>query len=60
MKIRLLIASVLLSCVNLGGCVSSNVVEGYVVGTGIGYVLGDSKLGGQIGATAGLLDDIWN
>jgi len=60
MKLKISVVAVLFSCLAISGCYSSRVVEGYVVGSGIGYVLGDAKLGGQLGATAGLLQDIWD
>jgi hypothetical protein len=31
-----------------------------VLGAGVGYVLGDATMGAQIGATAGLIKDIWD
>ncbi len=39
------------------GCAT---VKGTVMGAGIGYVLGDAEYGASIGATAGLIRDIWN
>ncbi len=39
------------------GCAT---VRGTVMGAGIGYVLGDAEYGAQVGATAGLIRDIWN
>ncbi len=39
------------------GCAT---VKGTVMGAGIGYVLGDAEMGASIGATAGLIKDIWD
>ncbi len=41
----------------IAGCAT---IRGTVMGAGIGYVLGDAKYGAQIGATAGLIKDIWD
>ena len=39
------------------GCAT---VKGTVMGAGVGYVLGDAQMGAAIGATAGLIKDIWD
>ena len=39
------------------GC---STVKGTALGAGIGYVLGDAETGAAIGATAGLIKDIWD
>jgi predicted small secreted protein len=39
------------------GCAT---VKGTLMGAGIGYVLGDAEYGAAVGATAGLIRDIWN
>ena len=38
------------------GCAT---VSGGLYGAGIGYILGDAELGASIGATTGLVKDIW-
>ena len=38
------------------GCAT---IKGTLYGAGIGYVLGDAEMGAAIGATAGLVKDIW-
>ena len=45
-----LTASLIVGCAAIGGA---------VYGAGVGYILGDAKMGAQIGATAGLVKDIW-
>ena len=53
-KIRLVLAgfafSLLLGCNTMGGA---------VMGAGIGYVLGDAEWGADVGATVGLVKDVW-
>jgi hypothetical protein len=53
-KIRIslvaLAASLIVGCSTIGGT---------VLGAGVGYMLGDAELGAGIGATAGLVKDIW-
>ena len=39
------------------GCATT---KGAIMGAGVGYIFGDATLGAQIGATAGLVKDIWN
>lgn len=39
------------------GCAT---VRGTVLGAGVGYVFGDAELGASIGATTGLVRDIWD
>jgi len=39
------------------GCAT---VRGTVMGADIDYALGDVEYGAQVGATAGLIRDIWN
>ena len=51
-KILLVIAAVVLV-----GCATT---RGAILGAGVGYVFGDAELGAQIGATAGLVKDVWN
>ena len=46
-----LVASLIVGCATIGGT---------IMGAGVGYVLGDAELGASIGATAGLVKDIWN
>ena len=46
-----LLAMYLIACATIGGT---------IMGAGIGYVLGDAEAGAQIGATAGLVKDIWD
>lgn len=53
-RIRLLFASVLLTAV-----VGCNTIGGTVAGAGIGYVMGDAEWGADVGATVGLVKDIW-
>ena len=38
------------------GCAT---IKGTVMGAGVGYLFGDAQMGAQIGATAGLIKDIW-
>ena len=47
--------------VSLAACliVGCATVGGTIAGAGIGYVLGDAELGASIGATTGLIRDIW-
>ena len=53
-KIKLLLAAGLLT--TLAAC---NTVGGTVMGAGIGYVMGDAEWGADVGATVGLVKDIW-
>lgn len=46
-----LVASLIVGCASVGGA---------IYGAGVGYVLGDAEMGAAIGATAGLVKDIWN
>ena len=48
--------------VSLAACliVGCATVKGTLMGAGIGYVLGDAELGASIGATTGLIKDIWD
>ena len=39
------------------GCAT---VKGTALGAGVGYVLGDAEMGAAIGATAGMIKDIWD
>ena len=48
---------VLLASASLAGCETT---RGAVLGAGIGYVFGDAEFGAQVGATTGLIKDIWN
>ena len=53
-KIKLFCAA--LALVAVGGC---NTRGGAVMGAGIGYVMGDAEWGADVGATVGLVKDIW-
>ncbi len=53
-KIRLLVLS--LAATLLVGC---NTMGGAIAGAGIGYVMGDAEWGADVGATVGLVKDIW-
>jgi hypothetical protein len=53
-RIRILMVSLAASLIV--GCAT---VGGTLMGAGVGYVLGDAELGASIGATAGLVKDIW-
>lgn len=48
--------------VSLAACliVGCATIKGTVMGAGVGYVLGDAQLGASIGATTGLIKDIWD
>ena len=48
--------------VSLAACliVGCATVKGTILGAGVGYVLGDAELGASIGATTGLIKDIWD
>ena len=46
-----LVASLIIGCAT---------VKGALYGAGIGYVLGDAEYGAQVGATVGLVKDIWD
>ena len=48
--------------VSLAACliVGCATIGGTIMGAGIGYVLGDAELGAGIGATTGLIKDIWD
>ena len=54
-KLKLL--PVLLMATFLIGCAT---VKGTVMGAGVGYLFGDARMGAEIGATAGLIKDIWD
>ena len=51
LPLAMLLALALLGC---------STVKGTAMGAGIGYVLGDAQTGAAIGATAGLIKDIWD
>ena len=53
-RIRIGFAAFLL--VLLGAC---NTMGGAIAGAGIGYVMGDAEWGADVGATVGLVKDIW-
>lgn len=53
-KVRLAFAGLVL--VTLAGC---NTIGGTLAGAGIGYVMGDAEFGADVGATVGLVKDIW-
>ena len=57
MNRRIKLILIVLFSVVLVGC---NTIRGTVMGAGIGYVLGDAEMGATIGATAGLIRDIWD
>jgi len=57
MKKKLAILPVCLVAAALIGCAT---VKGTVMGAGVGYLFGDAEMGAQIGATAGLIKDIWD
>jgi uncharacterized membrane protein len=46
-----LTASLIVGCASVGGA---------IYGAGVGYILGDAEMGAAIGATAGLVKDIWD
>ena len=46
-----------LLAIALVGCATT---KGTVLGAGVGYVFGDAEMGAAIGATAGLIKDIWD
>ena len=46
-----LVAAMLIGCAT---------IKGTVMGAGVGYLFGDARMGAEIGATAGLIKDIWN
>lgn len=50
-KLLGLFATAILGCNGMGGA---------VMGAGVGYILGDAELGATVGASAGLVKDIWN
>ena len=57
MKHTVRISLAVLLSLALLGCAT---VKGTALGAGIGYVLGDAQTGAAIGATAGLIKDIWD
>lgn len=57
MNKKLRIIPVLLMAAFLIGCAT---VKGTVLGAGVGYLFGDAQMGAEIGATVGLVKDIWN
>ena len=40
----------------MSGCETT---KGAVMGAGVGYIFGDAEAGAEIGATVGLIKDIW-
>ena len=54
-KYALILASLAASLI-----VGCSTMSGAVYGAGVGYILGDAELGASIGATAGLVKDIWD
>lgn len=48
---------VCLAVLVVAGCAT---VGGTVLGAGVGYVFGDAEMGAQIGATTGMIKDIWD
>ena len=57
MNKKLRIIPVLLMAAFLIGCAT---VKGTVLGAGVGYLFGDAQMGAELGATVGLVKDIWN
>lgn len=49
-----------LLCLFAATIVGCATVKGTVMGAGVGYIFGDAQLGAEIGATAGLIKDIWD
>jgi len=50
----------LLLCLAAAALVGCATVRGTVLGAGVGYIFGDAEMGAQIGATTGLIRDIWD
>ena len=46
-----LFAAAVLGCATVGGT---------IMGAGVGYIFGDAEMGAAVGATAGLVKDIWD
>ena len=57
MNKKLILIPVILMAALLVGCAT---VKGTVMGAGVGYLFGDARMGAEIGATAGLIKDIWD
>ena len=57
MNKKLRLVPVLLMAAFLIGCAT---VKGTVLGAGVGYLFGDAQMGAELGATVGLVKDIWN
>ena len=57
MKSKLKLATLGLCALILVGCATT---KGAILGAGVGYVLGDTRMGASIGATAGMIKDIWD
>ncbi len=59
MNMKKRIAIILLAAaasVSMTGCETT---RGAIMGAGIGYIFGDAEAGADIGATVGLVKDIW-
>ena len=57
MSKKLKLIPVLIMAAFLIGCAT---IKGTVMGAGVGCLFGDATMGAEIGATAGLIKDIWN
>ena len=57
MKRTLRISLLGLFAATLVGC---NAMGGAIMGAGVGYILGDAEMGAAVGATAGLVKDVWD
>ena len=54
------IRNILLVCLASFAFAGCATVQGTVLGAGVGYVFGDAEMGAAVGATAGMIKDIWD
>lgn len=57
MKRKWMVLLLGLTAATLVGCAT---VKGTILGAGVGYMFGDADMGAQIGATTGMIKDIWD
>jgi len=57
MRNKLTLFLLVLALTAVAGCAT---VRGTILGAGVGYMFGDADMGAEIGATVGLVRDIWD